>query len=46
MGMQINITAIKITDSFDKKKLNRPTNIDYKEMDDMMNKFKGLYKQN
>lgn len=46
MGMKVSIKATKITYSFDKKKLDRPTHIKYKDMGEMMNKFKEFRKQN
>jgi len=44
MGMKMTTTATKITDSFGKEKLVRPTNIKYQEMGDMMKLFKGMKK--
>ena len=40
MGIKINVVATKISENFDKSKLQRPKNIDYKDMSEMM---KGLF---
>ena len=40
MGMKISIVATKISEEFDKSKLERPKNIDYKDMSEMMKSFK------
>ncbi len=40
MGMNINIVATKISENFDKSKLQRPKNIDYKDMGDIMKSLK------
>ncbi len=40
MGMKINVVATKISENFDKRKLQRPKNIDYKDMSEMMKGFK------
>ncbi len=40
MGMKISIVATKISEKFDKSKLERPKNIDYKDMSEMMKSFK------
>ena len=40
MGMKINIVATKISENFDKSKLEKP-NIDYRDMGDLMKSFKG-----
>ncbi len=40
MGMKINVVATKISENFDKRKLQRPKNIDYKGMSEMMKGFK------
>lgn len=42
MGMKISIVATKISESFDKKNLQKPTNIDYKEMGDPMEMIKKM----
>jgi hypothetical protein len=44
MGMEMTNVATKINDSFDKKMLQRPTNIKYNDMGNVMNKFKNLQK--
>ncbi len=41
MGMKINVVATKISENFDKSKLQRPKNIDYKDMSEMMKSLKG-----
>ena len=40
MGMKISVVATKISENFDKSKLERPKNIDYKDMSEMMKSFK------
>ena len=40
MGMKISIVATKISEKFDKSKLERPKNIDYKDISEMVKSFK------
>ncbi len=42
MGMKVSIVATKISESFDKKKVQKPTNIDYKDMGDPMDMLKKM----
>ena len=41
LGMKMSVAATEISESFDLKKLDRPRDIDYKEMGDIMDLLKS-----
>ena len=41
MGMKMSVAATEISESFDLKKLDRPRDIDYKDMGDIMDMLKS-----